>query len=349
MLIPSAVLVSAFPSLIKSIQPFSITLGSGDDTATASISSVDTTKTVLFLNGYDTEQSMVSAEELLASITLTDDTTVTAIRSSTSTDANVILGVAVEFISAFADVQYGSITISATDTSNTGTISTIDVDRSVVIYLGHTVNAAASSLGTSFPGLVITDPTTITATRAGTLNDTTISFCVLQLSSSVVNSVQQVQAQTTLGNTVGTAAIVSVDMANSLILFGGINANTANINNFFHSVQLTDPTTIAITRAGAVSVTSTVFLTVLELIPGYITSIQRPTTTVGSGSHTGTSALAAIGTQKAVYNGIWWRTGSSEPDNGFINSAITSSILTTSTRIGNTGTVVTTPEIVEFV
>lgn len=80
---------------IKSIQAFSITIGSSSTSNTATITSVDTTKSVIFHTG-NTGGSSTEIRSAQASLVLTNATTVTASRSNT-TNALTVTGAVVEF------------------------------------------------------------------------------------------------------------------------------------------------------------------------------------------------------------------------------------------------------------
>ena len=70
----------------------------------------------------------------------------------------------VDEISNTINVQNFSITITATNASNTATIEAVDTDRTVLITSGYTIDGNAANRDV-YAGLTLTDSTTITATR----------------------------------------------------------------------------------------------------------------------------------------------------------------------------------------
>ncbi len=81
---------------IKSLQYFTIAITNGNGSNTATITSVDTTKTVIHLLGHSTaDNNATYPGTRMGYLTLTNATTVTATRGTT-VDGLTISGVAVE-------------------------------------------------------------------------------------------------------------------------------------------------------------------------------------------------------------------------------------------------------------
>lgn len=77
-------------STVKSNQFGTITISPGSATGTATITSVDVTKTLLNWLGESDDQATLNPSKALARITLTNATTVTATRNTTTTDTVII-------------------------------------------------------------------------------------------------------------------------------------------------------------------------------------------------------------------------------------------------------------------
>lgn len=76
-------------------------------------------------------------------------------------------------------VQTGTIVITATNLTNTATISSVNTAKSVVLFGGWTTDNTGGTL-TFAPYLTLTNATTVTATRSNTSNTTTVSYTVLE-------------------------------------------------------------------------------------------------------------------------------------------------------------------------
>lgn len=149
------------PGFIKSVQRGSVTIASGATTNTATINSIDVNNARLKFLGCNDAGSDVTAKALTR-IALTNATTITASVSSAPT-ANLVTGFEIiEFYpGVIKSVQRGTITILAGNTSNTGTITTLNPAKSEVSYLGATVTNGALDLA----WITLTNATTITATN----------------------------------------------------------------------------------------------------------------------------------------------------------------------------------------
>lgn len=64
-------------------------------------------------------------------------------------------------------VQRGTVTLAGSFSSATATVVSVDMNKAELRMLGFTSSAAGSVNGTSMPMIVLTNPTTITASRAG--------------------------------------------------------------------------------------------------------------------------------------------------------------------------------------
>ena len=76
-------------------------------------------------------------------------------------------------------VQTGTIVITATNLTNTATISSVNTAKSVVLFGGWTTDNTSGTLVFA-PYLTLTNATTVTATRSTISNTTTVSYTVLE-------------------------------------------------------------------------------------------------------------------------------------------------------------------------
>lgn len=296
-------------SIIQSIQPFSITITNGNTSNTATITAVDTTKAVLFLGGFTTT---VTAGTAYGSsnpyVALTNATTVTATRNS-STSAVTVRGTIVEFVSsAISSVQSGTIVLSGV-TSNTATISSVDTSKSVVLWLGHITNSTSSNVSRAWGSFVLTNATTVTFSRSVSNNVLTGSFMVVEFASGILNSAPQVKTATATGaSTTLDVTLLSTSTSNTINVLSGFtngysSDDMTSVNSYY---QMTSTTNVRLTRVGTTTTSRTIAFTALEFASANIQSLQRGTTTIGGGGST--SSISAVDTAKSVYVSNWWNT-----------------------------------------
>lgn len=80
-------------------------------------------------------------------------------------------------------VQRGVITIADTNTSASATISTVDVNKSVVLFSGFSASTTTTSvngLTRTFPRLELTNSTTVTATNLGDGSGAVVPYQVIE-------------------------------------------------------------------------------------------------------------------------------------------------------------------------
>lgn len=84
---------------------------------------------------------------------------------------------ATAFTGIVASIQYGSISVTGTNTSATATITSVNTNKAALIYLG---SLAANSNG--YATITLTNATTITAYRSSPADNgtTTVRFCVVE-------------------------------------------------------------------------------------------------------------------------------------------------------------------------
>jgi|TARA_R110000824_G_scaffold32908_5_gene106111 hypothetical protein len=150
--------------LVESIQRGTITLAGVDD-ATATITAVDPNRSVVMNLGNDSvaANSGQRPERAFTNVTLTDATTVTAAREATS--GTVVLSyVVIQYEVGTISVQRGELIVNGA-TSNTATINSVDVARSYIVPGGIRGNTSSALWDRTQLYLVLTNLTTVTATK----------------------------------------------------------------------------------------------------------------------------------------------------------------------------------------
>lgn len=166
---------------IASIQYGSITIPAGSSSSTATITAVDTSKTILIMLGQQYQSSVPQSSA--ARITLTNSTTVTALRiSSGAAVGSTVNFTVVEFSAGVKSVQAGTITMLDNQTQVSATITAVVVAKSILAYLGFTGNDTGNRTWTEFKRVALTNATTITATCVSNVGTNVVGFMVLEFS-----------------------------------------------------------------------------------------------------------------------------------------------------------------------
>lgn len=316
--------------IIKSIQQVAVTINNASSSGTATISSVDTSKTLLIWDGRVSADSGVAnpqSDSYDARITLTNATTLTANRFSTSNNVTIYVTV-VEFkTAAVTSVQYGTITVSS-GTSNTAAISSVTTSRALCVYLGHhrtTSLGGGNSIPQSEYAVELTNSTTVTASKNTSGGDPFIlSYCVIEFSSSVISSIQQVTV-TGLSSTID-LTISSVDIARTCLFYRGLTTTSNTNQDYLKAVALLDSTTV---RAYNGSLNGSVYATVVEFSTGVIKSVQRNVTTISS-APTQDVTISSVDTAKSFVNWLG-RDPSSSPTTVAANEYLVSTKIQSAT------------------
>lgn len=153
------------PSLIKSVQRGTITITSPATSNTATITSVAMANSRL-RHLWSSVSSGGNFGQGAISLVLTNATTITA---TTQTDIGSTHVVSYEITEywpgVLRSVQRNTITLGAAVTSNTATITSVNTAKSELSYLGEQSDEAQNA--DSFAKVVLTNATTVTATRNG--------------------------------------------------------------------------------------------------------------------------------------------------------------------------------------
>lgn len=145
-------------------------------------------------------------------------------------------------------VQAFTITLTAPATSNTATISSVTTANCMLILTGsHGVQNSATD---DFADLVLTNSTTVTATRTGTLGDMKVSGYVIEFEAGVIKSNQTGTISIGGGGTSNTGVITGVDTTKAIPLYLGCRSDSSSnsVNLYGADVTLTNGTTVTASR-----------------------------------------------------------------------------------------------------
>ena len=338
-------------SFVNSVQHFSITIAASNTTNTATIDSIDTTRSIILWGGNQgSNTGAFNANYDWGSADLTNATTVTARRGASDGNTVIVQGCVVTFASAAVkSVQTGTVALSTT--SDTDTLSSaVVLANSAVIYNGLTSTYTAADTRYIYSDLVLTDTTTVTAARNLASGTNTVYYTVIEFESGILESSTQA-VQVTGITTSATTAISAVTIAQSMIFFNGINTTiTSAGHKYIPRIEITNSTTVTGIRYATSVNKPTIRGTVVEFKAADVAGVDRGAITT-SGT-TGTATIGAVDTEKTLSNYL------GHTSNGIGNATstslasleLTNTTTLTATKVGG-GTPITYTgwEAVEFV
>lgn len=311
-------------SIIKSIQRGTITIASGANSNTATISSVDTTKAAVTLLGFSSaNDTAFDASQTLPAVVLTNATTVTASTgTSDGSNARIVSYEVVEFQSwAVTSIQTGTVTISNSTTvpsTNTATISSVDTARSALFFGGCTFDDNSAVISNIYQNLTLTNATTVTGRVSQGPGASSVSigyFTIVQFALNIVRSVQQATITIATSQTTGTASISAVTTANCVFLFRGIEVPNAAITGTtsdttrYPYAYLSSSTQVSAVRGAASgALSSSIYVTVLEFYPQFVVSRQSGETAIASGQTQQANTISAVTVNKSITSPAWFAT-----------------------------------------
>jgi len=214
-------------TIVSSVQQGTVAISTGTS-ATDTITSVDTTRSIALYNGTEFDTGSASGDGL-AEISLTNATTVTASRGVSSSNTATAAYVVIEFAAGIVDsVQEVSITIAGSSASNTATITSVDTAISCIFPGGNATNDTSIIASESISDITITNATTITSTR-GTSPATTVTIAgtIVEFAAGKTNSIQRGTIAVS-GATSGDDTITAVVTALSVV--NGLGTSSTNTN-----------------------------------------------------------------------------------------------------------------------
>lgn len=316
----------------NTVQAFTITIPINATSATYTLpTSVTKSRAGLFFAQFTTDNTGTAAREYMPRVELTNNTTVTATRDTASTLYTItVYCTVIDFTAAAVNsVQHGTMTIGSGATSNTATITSVNLANSSIMHLGNTMAINTFTATNLCCNLELTNSTTITANRATTTSIvSSINYCVIEWNPAIIQSVQQ-RAVTLISSTAtDTDTISSVNVNNTILLWGGFTAGNNSFTNALYNVRLTGATSVLLSRGGTNSSTRTIKYTAVEFVSGFLKSnAQTFSKTILSGSSSISQAITSAGAGGVVVSGGVLSIGTST------GSVFSASQLTSSTNV----------------
>lgn len=302
--------VSGSRRFISRVQYGSITVTQPATTATATITSVDTTRAIVVALGLSTDATVgIVAGEGAAYVTLTDATTVTATKGAGGTGSVVINFMVIEFgVGMVASIQNVLMAGADSAASTTHTITSVNTSRTAVFTRTGTSHVSTPNIPITPPTFMhrytLTNATTLTKVRnTSAANRSDLALVVVEFTASAVSSVQYGEITVTAPGTSGTATITSVDTARSVVATLGHSTDSAESSlggEGAISVVLTNATTVTATKGGGGTYSATVAFMVIEFAPGKVKSIQNVEIVGADSTLTNTVTITAVDTTKTM-------------------------------------------------
>lgn len=270
-----------------------------DPTATSgttTIASVSTSRSHIVLCGIISEGG--NADQCHARVELTNATTVTAYRNTLLNTRGVVVTFKVIQwkASAITSIQQNTITLTGVAT-NTRTITSVDLTRSAVFYLGQTTSntTGSNSANQILTRVHLSSSTVVTATKGSATGTTTVGFVVVQWASALMNSSVQQKIITTTTTVPLDTSITSVG-DEAVLVYGGVSSTTSTLYLAQSNARRTSTTNIR-TNGYSTSMNSTIVVTVVDFVPGVMKSVL---TDLGAASPYGVQTHASSNSLKSV-------------------------------------------------
>lgn len=164
-----------------------------------------------------------------------------------------------------------------------------------------------------------------------------LGLCTPHISTSYIQSIQQVEITIATSATTGTATISAVNTANAVIIWGGCRTtDTLGLaNQDMARIDLTNSTTVTATRS-TLSLTDTVIVcaTIVEFTSAAITSVQYGNISFSTVQTTKTATISSVNTSYAVvlYLGVASANTGSTTSSIYTGLQLTNSTTVTATR-----------------
>ncbi|CAB4187544.1 hypothetical protein UFOVP1601_40 [uncultured Caudovirales phage] len=149
--------------------------------------------------------------------------------------------------SLIKSIQYG-ITVANTAATATATIVSVVPENTILFFLGCQSNAATAA-GHWAGSCVLTNATTVTTTYQAATDSRILAFCAVEYYPGVIRSRQSFSISWS-GATSSTATITEVNIAKTMLAFGGMQMYQGDQNEPGR-ITLTNATTVTATRGGA--------------------------------------------------------------------------------------------------
>lgn len=169
-------------SLIKSIQQGTITMAAATSGTLTLSPAMDPNNSIILQHGHQSSSGTISADVQAQRLTFTNSTTITANRGL-GTGTSIVGVTVIEFWPGIIRrVERGTITLADTASSGSATLaSTIqNLNKAWLISLGYSTPSGNTSPNNWASKIVLTDASTVTASRSNTVGAHTHAYQVVE-------------------------------------------------------------------------------------------------------------------------------------------------------------------------
>ena len=330
------------PSVISNIQNVSITIGTGQTSNTATITSVSVANTIIIPNGNTASNASDGPAASNCMVVLTNSTTVTA-SVGVSGSTEVCNASVITFSSGVNSIQSGVITVSSGG-SSTATLGTSVGANAFVILLGAT-SANFSVYNSSMINVVLTNPTTVTANVPSGSDPVAVGWMVADLGAGVVSSIQTVsQTISQSGTSIVVNNVISTPVVSTSTVFindGALNtvsSGSSHISALAYADSLVSNNVVTGVCLGVATNTVVSYYTLVSFNPVILAGPIQRGILYHSNSASDTVNIGAVNTKKTALNILGNTNGVTNNDNAIRNNlTLTSSSVLTAT-MGAAGT-----------
>ena len=208
-------------------------------------------------------------------------------------------------LSLIKSIQEIDITISSGNSSNTGTITAVNVNCTALFFAGVRTNVLNASPGGRCDWqnrFELTNSTTITMhVGRATSGDVVGRVTVVEFQPWCIKSIQYGTCIAGSGSTAMNTAVNSADMNHTVCLWLGTTTDnvTQNTTDTLGHVYQVNATQVTTTRSGTTGSITTGFC-LLEFQPGILKSNQQTFVSIGSGVATGTTTISSVNLSQAM-------------------------------------------------
>lgn len=301
-----------FRPFCKYVEQFAITIPAGSTSATHTLGkTVDPTKCIRIYNNKQFN-GLGDYNQINPRISLTNGTTVTATKNTSAADDVIVQGVIIELWPwAVKNIQEGTLAIgtasvSSTTTDITGTVPA-DLANTVVFWLGTSTDSTGGGISTAFTTLALSasgSHVQVTASIGASGNNTVTGYCAITFAPGIIKQKIDVTVQVFNGSTTASATIAAVNMNHTMSVSRGYQF-TSGFEGDLVAGKLASSTSFSIQRSDNFP-TSRMLVTLIELFPEWIKSVQRNITAITLESLTENITITAVNTAKAfaVHMGV---------------------------------------------
>lgn len=340
---------------IRSLQNVALSLNGSQTSNTATITSVNTNNILIIYQGSTQTGTITDHASDQYTITVTNSTTLTITRGVSNSNTVTAEVTVIEFISAAINTatQTGTIVIGSGSASNTATINTVG-SNAAVVWLGQYDGTTDTNAFNAYARLDLTNSTTVTATREASPAITlTVAYLVIDLTTTLVRSVQTRSYNSSASGTSFSDTITSIAPTNTILLFGGLSTASNNQSGAsLHYISLTSATTVNLVRGVTSTASRTVNYTVIEFQDGILNrAVQRGIISLGIAS-SNTATITSVNIKQAVANWCGYEiTSTAFGANNYRCSQVLTNATTVTTAVNTSSSstaIVTSYEVIEF-